>query len=103
MTRRTTATHKEAQDARKMNTKRETKTETSKWELRNNPVVLASSLSLSLSCLSAFPSLFSRLFPSSGSLSSLHALPITLMGVFTLDVKSVLNENLGGILGGTQR
>ncbi len=23
-------------------------------------------------------------------------------GAFTLDVKSVLNENLGGILGGTQ-
>jgi hypothetical protein len=23
------------------------------------------------------------------------------MGAFTLDVKSVLNENLGGILGGT--
>ncbi len=29
-------------------------------------------------------------------------LPITnIMGAFTLDVKSVLNENLGGILGGT--
>jgi len=25
-----------------------------------------------------------------------------LMGAFTLDVKSVLNENLGGILDGTQ-
>jgi hypothetical protein len=27
---------------------------------------------------------------------------IILMGAFTLDVKSVLNENLGGILDGTQ-
>jgi hypothetical protein len=26
----------------------------------------------------------------------------TAFGTFTLDVKSVLNENLGGILGGTQ-
>jgi hypothetical protein len=26
----------------------------------------------------------------------------TSYGAFTLDVKSVLNENLGGILGGTQ-
>jgi hypothetical protein len=26
----------------------------------------------------------------------------TYNGVFTLDVKSMLNENLGGILGGTQ-
>ncbi len=26
----------------------------------------------------------------------------TYNGAFTLDVKSVLNENLGGILGGTQ-
>jgi hypothetical protein len=25
------------------------------------------------------------------------------IGAFTLEVKSVLNENLGGILGGTQR
>jgi hypothetical protein len=27
---------------------------------------------------------------------------ISTYGAFTLDVKSVLNENLGGILGGTQ-
>jgi hypothetical protein len=27
---------------------------------------------------------------------------ISNIGAFTLDVKSVLNENLGGILGGTQ-
>ncbi len=34
----------------------------------------------------------------------IHAdLPTTISyGAFTLDVKSVLNENLGGILGGTQ-
>jgi hypothetical protein len=32
----------------------------------------------------------------------LHVVYMNSYGAFTLDVKSILNENLGGILGGTQ-
>jgi hypothetical protein len=100
MTRRTTATHNEAQDARKMKTKRETKTERSKWELRNNPLVLASSpltllpVRVPITVLPIVPIFRFPEFPS--------CIAHYTNGVFTLDVKSVLNENLGGILGGTQ-
>ncbi len=37
-----------------------------------------------------------------GSLSPLGASYEEVNGAFTLDVKSVVNKNLGGILGGTQ-